>query len=277
VFGCPLDPLFYLRGYERIYSNAVRGYRFYLLGSFRQSFWYFYPLLFTVKSTLATLIGTGAALVLLVIERKRGEPRQRAPVALLLGASLVFLLLTSYKSLPIGARYLAPVYPPLYVCMGWVAARVVARAQVWPLVVLGALLVHHVTSSIRHFPDEMAYFNELVGGSARGIYVSNDASLDAGQNLPRLARYLRSRGNPPIKLRYQGTDTPQRYGIVSSPLSQAEWDGQLQPGLYAISSYHLVYGMLQARQRPAHLDWLREMRPTTIIGHSIYVYDVPSR
>lgn len=277
IFGCPSDPFFYLRGYQRIYSSAISGYRFYLLGAFERSFWYFYPLLFGVKSTLATLAGTATAAVLLIALRKQVALRERAPVVVLLGAALLFLLLTSYKSLPIGARYLTPMYPPIYVCMGWVAARVVAHAQPWPLVVAIGLLLHHVSSSIRLFPDEMAYYNELVGGPAGGIYVSNDASLDAGQNLPRLARYLKRRGNPVVKLRYQGTDVPQRYGIRSAPLTQAEWDGRLEPGLYAISSYALVYGRLEARERPGHLDWLDKLRPRAVIGYSIYVYEVPER
>ena len=273
LFGCPHDPLFYLRGYQRIYSSAIRGYQFYLFGSFRESFWYFYPALFAVKSTLPTLAGTVAAVALLA-SSGRGRVRDFAPVVVLLAAALSFLLLTSCKSLPIGARYLAPMYPPLYVCIGWVASRIVLGGRAWPIALAGLCLLHHVTGTLRIFPDEMAYFNEFVGGPARGIHVSNDASLDAGQNLPRLARYLRRRGNPAIKLRYQGTDDPTRYGLRSSPVSQADWDGPPAPGLYAVSSYALVYGMLEARHRPEHQDWLNTMKPGAIIGHSIYVYDV---
>jgi hypothetical protein len=273
LFGCPRDPLFYLRGYERIYTSAIRGYRFYLFGSFRESFWYFYPALFAVKSTLPTLLGTAAALFL-VTSSHRGSVREFAPVVVLLGAASAFLLLTSCKALPIGARYLAPMYPPLYVCIGWVVTRIVASGRAWPMALAGLCLAHHVGTSVRNFPDEMAYFNELVGGSSRGIHVSNDASLYAGQNLPRLARYLRQRGNPPIKIRYQGTDDPSRYGLRSVPMSQGEWDGRRAPGLYAVSSYALVYGMLEAKHRPEHLDWLTSLTPSAIIGQSIYVYEV---
>jgi hypothetical protein len=237
IFGCPRDLLFYFRGYQRIYSAAISGYRFYLLGEFEQNFWYFYPLLFGVKSTLATLAGVATAGALLITLRKRVALRERAPVVVLLGAALLFLLLTSYKSLPIGARYLTPMYPALYVAIGWVASRVVAAAQPWPLVAAIGFLLHHISSSIRLFPDEMAYYNELVGGPARGIYVSNDASLDAGQHLPRLARYLKRRGNPTIKLRYQGTDVAERYGIrhqlVCARLRQARGTGASTPSRLA--------------------------------------------
>lgn len=273
IFGCPSDPLFYLRGYERIYTSAIRGYRFYLFGSFRESFWYFYPALFAVKSTLPTLVGTAAAFAL-VTSSRRGHVREFAPVVVLLGAAAAFLLLTSCKALPIGARYLAPMYPPLYVCIGWVVMRIISSGHAWSIALAGLFLLHHVTTSVRIFPDEMAYFNELVGGSPGGIHVSNDASLDAGQNLPRLARYLRERGNPPIKIRYQGTDDPTRYGLRSAPLSQEEWDGRRAPGLYAVSSYALVYGMLEAKHRPEHLAWLKTLKPSAVIGHSIYVYEV---
>jgi len=278
LFGCPRDLMFYLRGYSRIYSSAIPNYQFYLLGHFRQSFWYFYPTLFAVKSTLTTLVGTGVAVALLVAKGRRGDARTYFAISLLLVTAFTFLFVTSLKALPIGARYLVPMYPPLYVSIGWAVSRIAPGPhRPWALAIVGLLGLHHVTASLRLFPDEMAYFNELVGGPARGIYVSNDASLDAGQNLPRLAHYLRRRGNPPIKLRYQGTDSPERYGIRSAPISPAEWDGQLQPGLYAVSSYSLVYGMLEARQRPQHLDWLSTLHPKAVIGHAIYVYDVPAR
>jgi len=274
VFDCPLDPLFYLRGFQRIYSSAIPGYQFFLLGSFRESFWYFYPTLFAVKSTIPTLLGTASTLAFLVHLTRHGRGREGAPIVLLMAVAFAFLLITSLSSLPIGARYLAPMYPLLYVCIGWVISRLATHISPGLAVALGLLGLHHVTTSLRMFPDEMAYFNELVGGSTRGIHVSNDASLDAGQNLPRLARYLRQHGNPTIKLRYQGTDSPERHGIRSTPISQEEWDGRLHPGLYAVSSYALVYGMLEAQKRPQHLDWLRFMRPKAIIGHSIYVYEV---
>lgn len=277
AFGCKWDPLFYLRGSLGIYSSAPPGYRFYLLGEFKPSWWYYYLVQWCVKSTIPTLIITAACMALMVIGSVlRGQVALRRsawPLWILLGMSFGFLVLTSWKSLAIGARYLLPMYPPICV-----AAAALVRQRIWRGAWfrggLCVLALWHVTACLKAFPDEMGYFNELVGGSERGIFVANDASLDAGQNLPRLARYLRTIGNPKIKLYYQGTDNPSRYGIDYEPVSRAEWDSASMPGLYAISSYPLAYGQLTAREGAGHRDWLRVLTPRRVIGNSIWIYEI---
>jgi 4-amino-4-deoxy-L-arabinose transferase-like glycosyltransferase len=277
AFGCKWDPLFYLRGTFGIYTSAPPGYRFYLLGEFKPSWWYYYLVQWCVKSTIPTLLVTAACLALMMIGLVlRGQVALRRnawPLLILLGMAFGFLALTSWKSLAIGARYLVPMYPPICV-----AAAALFRQRIWRSgwfkPALWALAMWHVTACLRVFPDEMGYFNELVGGSERGIFIANDASLDAGQNLPRLARYLRARGNPKVKLYYQGTDDPSRYGIVYEPVSRAEWDSASTPGLYAISSYPLAYGQLVARENSNHRDWLRVLTPQRIIGNSIWIYEI---
>lgn len=284
LFGFPSDPAFYFRGMSKLYAGATPGYRFYLLGRFETGWWWFYPFLFVVKSTLPALAFAAlAALTLGALGARAGDPAARRgawPLLLLLAGAFGFLVLTAWKALPIGARYLAPMYPLLAVAAGAVLVEVRARfGAAAPRVEAALFLLAglHVVSTLRSYPDELGYFNELVGGSARGIYVSNDASLDAGQNLPRLARYLRTLGNPPVRLLYQGVDDPQRYGIRTLPVGQGGWDGELAPGLYAISSYPLSYGQLGHRENPARRDWLTTMTPKAIIGNSIWVYEVPPR
>lgn len=278
VFGFAPDPLFYLRGAQRIYSTAPHNYRFYLFGKFKTGWWYYYLVQWLVKSTLPTVLLTLGAVTLVIIglvRRDYANTRKRYwPMLLLVGTAFGFLALTSWKSLAIGARYLLPMYPPLYAAAGVLvqeALRAKHKALAWGP---SLLLAWHGIASLLSFPDQMGYFNELVGGSKRGIFVANDASLDAGQNLPRLARYLRSRGNPVVKLYYQGTDDPSRYGISYQLVTQAEWDSATVPGLYAISSYPLVYGQIAARENPKHRDWLNQRMPVAIIGNSIWIYEI---
>lgn len=278
AYGCSRDPWFYLRGTWGIYSSAPPGYRFYLLGEFKPSWWYYYSIQWLVKSTIPMLvIGFGSLALTISWFARRGHVGSRGviwPTIVLLGAAVGFLVLTSWKSLAIGARYLLPMYPPVCAAAGALLSLEVARKN-WIKAGLWGLAAWHAFSCIRVFPDEMGYFNEFVGGSKRGIFVANDASLDAGQNLPRLARYLRSRGNPQIKLYYQGTDDPSRYGIVSQPVTQAEWDAANLPGLYAISSYPLAYGQLTSREDPKHRNWLSVHAPKQVIGNSIWIYEIP--
>jgi hypothetical protein len=168
-------------------------------------------------------------------------------------------------------------YPPLYVAAGALLSAARGRGFFGAEQGLWLLATWHAVASLCSFPDQMGYFNEAIGGSSRGIFWANDASLDAGQNLPRLARYLAKRGNPPVKLLYQGTDVPERYGINQALFSQQEWDGHPSAGIYAVSSYPLVYGQLAARTNPLHLDWLNKLTPVTVIGNSIWVYEFRER
>lgn len=279
MYGFPLDPGFYLRGSSLIYSSAPRGYQFYLFGEFKSGWWYYYAVQWLVKSTLPSLLAVAALIVSVCIglARRNDVATRRAywPVLLLVGTAISFLWLTSWKSLAIGARYLLPMYPWLCAASGALLHTSILPRRTAVSVAVWGIAAWHALSALSSFPDEMGYFNPLVGGSKRGIFVANDASLDAGQNLPRLARYLQSRGNPPVKLYYQGTDDPARYGIRHQPLTQFEWDTASVPGLYAISSYPLAYGQRTARQDPNHRDWLNRLKPVTVIGNSIWVYELP--
>lgn len=281
AFGFPHELGFYVKGASLLYNTVATNHRFYLHGDFQLSFWHFYLVQWLIKSTLPCLLLTAASLGLAAYGFYRGRgPEGRKtwwPLAVLLGAATGFLVLTSAKSIPIGFRYLLPMYPPLYVAAGALLREIRNRKRRFAERALWALAVWHAMASLAVFPDQMGYFNEAVGGSSRGIFWAVDASLDAGQNLPRLARYLAQRGNPPVKLLYQGTDVPERYGIKTAFFSQAEWDGLPTPGLYAISSMPLAYGQLTARQNPQHLDWLNKLTPATVIGNSIWVYEIRDR
>lgn len=284
--SCPPDPLFYWRGMTGLYPGTPSDYRFYLLGEFRTSFWYFFPLLVLVKSSIPTLLLSACGLVWGVVSFRRADADSRkvsGPLVLLASFGAVFLAMHAAKALPLGARYLAPLDPILAILAGAGVAFAWQCRERWfkparehitfSRCALVVLIGWHVIGSLRTFPDEMAYFNEFVGGPSRGIFVSNDASLDAGQNLPRLARYLRTRGNPQVFLRYHGTDHPARHGIRSLPLSAQQWD-KPTPGLYVIATYPLVYGQLESRERPEHLDWLNRLTPTAKVGFAYYVYDL---
>ncbi|HMA96871.1 MAG TPA: glycosyltransferase family 39 protein [Polyangiaceae bacterium] len=278
AYGCPLDPFFYSRGAALIYSSAPPGYRFYLFGEFRPGWWYYYLVQWLVKSTLPSLLitaGLVAAVCFGLARRNHVSTRRKYwPALLLAGTAFSFLWLTSWKSLDIGARYLVPMVPMVCAASGALFDASVLPRRTMVNFGLWSMAVWHAWTTVRSFPDEMGYFNQLVGGSKRGIFVANDASLDAGQNLPRLARYLQRRGNPVVKLYYQGTDEPSRYGIRYQPVTQFEWDTASVPGLYAISSYPLAYGQLTAREKPNHRDWLNELKPVVVIGNSIWVYEL---
>ena len=106
------------------------------------------------------------------------------------------------------------------------------------------LLLAHAVASCLAYPDYLAYFSPLVGGSSQGYNYLVDSSLDWGMDLPGLRRWLDGQnpgGREPVFLAYFGTDSPDYYGIKCLRLPGFfDWRPrqvyQLTPGIYAISA-----------------------------------------
>jgi len=64
----------------------------------------------------------------------------------------------------------------------------------------------------------LAYFNFIAGGPLGGHRFLADSNLDWGQDLPRLARWMKKKGIDRIQLGYFGADDPDRYGIAHEDL-----------------------------------------------------------
>ncbi|MCX7805258.1 MAG: hypothetical protein N3A38_08725 [Planctomycetota bacterium] len=105
----------------------------------------------------------------------------------------------------------------------------------------------------------MAYFNQFVGGPGNGYKHLVDGSLDIGQDLPGLKKWL-DRNNPPgpgrqpVFLSYFGNGDPRYYGIEARDLPSFSSVKShftiepLVPGIYCISAtmlpgyYAQMYG-----------------------------------
>ncbi len=87
-----------------------------------------------------------------------------------------------------------------------------------------AALAWHVAESVTIRPDYLAYFNQLAGGPSNGYKHLADSSLDWGQDLPALKRWLdreglQRAGASTVYLSYFGTARPEYYGIKAIPLA----------------------------------------------------------
>jgi hypothetical protein len=156
--------------------------------------------------------------------------------------------------LAIGHRHLLPVIPATIILVGAVGGAV--STMVGRMTVV-ALLTWHAAESIRIAPNYLAYFNQLAGGPKEGYRHLVDSSLDWGQDLPALKRWLdqqglQTTGHPPVYLSYFGTALPKHYGIEAEQLPgfPERWSGQepkpLSAGVYCISATMLQAVYLRA-------------------------------
>ncbi len=254
---------------------------------------WFFPYAYLVKTPLAFL-GALLGTLILVLRRWLGATAGAARRALLradlfatapLVVAFVFYSAAALTShLNIGIRHLFPLYPILFIAAGalgsWAAsAGRAARGLV------AVLVVGQAAASLSVAPHYLAFFNTIAGGSSNGYRHLVDSSLDWGQDLPGLARWLHSdaeaRSGTPVYLAYFGTGYPPYYGIhvnfLPSIPRQPGTDtwSPLHGGVYCVSAT-----MLQQVYSPVGRTWTlddeREYQTLRRLEPALYAYAAAS-
>ncbi len=266
VLRLHLLPPMFSAGVGEILLHNKSGHQAYLLGKFSTSgWWYYFPVVVAVKSTLPLLMLVALGGGLWAWGRYRGTAQETIypllAVAVILGVSMA-------ARLNIGVRHILAIYPFLAILgSGLFADRERLPFRPWPVLILATLLaVWHAGESVIAHPDYLAYFNEIARGREERFLL--DSNLDWGQDLARLGQYMRARRIDRVHLGYFGKSHPYRFGIDDAPLRAAG----PQPGWTAISVNHLM-GLDVA---PAHFQWLRERKPVGRVGKSIWIYYLPA-
>ncbi len=263
-----LLPEAWLYGLSFVLSYAkARGA--FLNGEYSLTGWVrFFPYTFLVKSTLPCLILLGAALARAAGSARQRLQRQHADTAAmgsrwwdftpLLALFVVYTATSLTSHLNIGHRHILPIYPAVYIAIGSLGAWLDFRRPARLAFVL-LLLAWQAGASFWIRPHYLAYFNELVGGPKNGWQHLVDSSLDWGQDLPTLKRWLDAHGRgETVYLSYFGTGDPVYEGIRARPLPSLPIVGppqprvRLGPGIYAVSAT-----MLQQVYSPLRGDWTR--------------------
>jgi len=279
-----LLPEAYVHGFAYV-LHAAENRGAFLAGHYSQTgWWWFFPYAFLVKTPVAELAALGlAGLVAL----RRGLDVARgglAPLeaglrrfAPLLALLAVFGLVSVTSNLNIGHRHLLPIYPPLFILAGVLVRPAATRA--WKGVALVVLLAAAVDSA-RIRPNYLAHFNLTVGGSDEGWRHLVDSSLDWGQDLPGLKRWLDANRRPGEKvyLSYFGMGDARYEGIAAEPLApyyqhyRKRYYRELEPGLFCLSAtmlqdpYSPWAGEWGVRHETAYRMFLRAMREQLAAG-----------
>jgi len=234
----------------------------------------FFPKAFFYKTPIPLLLAIAAGAALTVLKwRSLASPRlsritghlyRVTPLLVLFVLYWVFSLTTN---LNIGHRHILPTYPVLFIfvgVLGYAISRAFAHRQGGGLALAGVtlgLLAWFAAESWRIRPHYLAYFSPIAGGPANGYRHLVDSSLDWGQDLPTLQRWLDSHRKPgePLYLSYFGTSKPAHYrlGAVLMPtindFKQPRPWYWTEPGLYAVSAT-----MLQQVYSPIRGPWTAE-------------------
>jgi hypothetical protein len=224
-----------------------------------RGWWWFFPYCVAVKTPLSffAILALAAAAAVVGWWKGAGGPAARA-VARAAGESFyrtapLWVLMAVYGAAAlashfnIGHRHILPIYPPLFILAGSAVSlfrRGRKAAWAW---VLGLLLAAYAAEGLWTWPNYLAYFNQLAGGPRNGYRHLVESSLDWGQDLPGLKRWLDRHGlsdqdATPVYLSYFGTADFPSYGLNVRYLTCFPLDRQrlvapyLSPGVYCISA-----------------------------------------
>lgn len=252
-------PEAFLYGFNHVFVYSQQRAAF-LDGAYSIHGWLqFFPLAFLYKTPLALLLALVASLAIGLAHLRGNRPRWLAflrRAAPLLVLFLVYGVSSLATHLNIGQRHILPLYPVLFIATGALGWRLRTAPRIVG-VTLALLFAGQFVGVARVHPHELAFFNSLAGGPARGYEHLVDSSLDWGQDLPGLQRWLAAHAHAePVFLAYFGSDEPDHYGIAATRLpfvngyhATPVWY-EPTAGLYAVSAT-----MLQAVYLPGRGDW----------------------
>jgi hypothetical protein len=240
--------------------------------------WFYFPSVFIIKSTLAFLVFC----CLVPVSAALWGKRFRRETIFLVIPPAIYLVVAMSAGINYGVRHLLPVYPFLIVLVSF-AAWALAEKRRELAVLVAVLVVCHVASSIRAFPNYIPYANELWGGPAKTHEILADSNVDWGQGLTAMKQYI---GQHQIKncwFAYFGSliVDVSYYGIPCKVLPTAFADLIHSPmpivppqveGPVFISATEISRMYWRA-------DWvnpyvaLQQMPPSALIADSILMYD----
>ncbi len=203
---------------------------------------------------------------------------------------VIYWVTTVNSSLNIGVRHLLPIYPFAILLVSGQIAKMVKRAKEnfnfkskALIFTVFFLLSWYVVENIKVYPLYLTYFNQVAGGPSGGYRYVTDSNLDWGQDLIRFSDWVKKNNIPKIELDYFGW-ADQSYYLGSrfewlwskKYLNAEDFKAKNKSdGWLAVSVTYLQEseGPQEYPQYPNYL-WLKSYQPVTIIGHSIFVYNI---
>ena len=267
-----LLPAGYVTALEAHVVKVVVGNEGYLLGRLGTSGWpHYYVVALLAKSTPGFLLLAALGLAR-ALQALGATARLLAHFWL---PAAAFLVSASLSKVQVGERYVLPVHVYL-VLLAAGALRFLLERAGGPAVLAVALGLHAGSGLLAARHGYLAYFSPLVGGLDSAHLVLADSNLDWGQDLPRLAAWMRRHGVARVGLSYFGADLPSRYGIDCELLPGL---GQPPPrvedlrGVVAVSPTRLV-GLFQSPAERAFHAALRRREPDDRAG-ALLIYRFP--
>jgi len=209
---------------------------------------------------------------------------------------LMFMMVGVLGNLNIGLRHILGLWPFMIMLCGWGFSKIcmikfsngalmredkgsdacfISNKFKYLRIIFGAILVlWYIAVQINIWPYYLSYYNEMVGGYKNGYKYSVDSNTDWGQDLKRLAKFVKDNNIEKIKVDYFGGSQPEYYMGQNQELWRSSF-GETT-GWLAVSATYYQNSKYYARVNgEKDYSWLEKYKPVAIIGGSILVYNIP--
>ncbi|HEY8600308.1 MAG TPA: NBR1-Ig-like domain-containing protein, partial [Thermomicrobiales bacterium] len=276
----------YQLGTYTVLTHNADGHPAGLLGEFSsQGWWYYFLVAFALKTALPVLLLTLAGLGWAAWRVVRARDWR---FLLLLGPLLIFAASTMSSHINIGVRHFLPVFPFCFLLGGALLDRLLGEVRqsvrgrrvtpsagflIGPALVV-ILLGWLVVESVRAYPDDLTYMNQLASGEPHWYYLS-DSNVEWGQDVGALAAYLRQQGETTVREAIATPETLSYLGITPLDLFAPE-TASAPPTRYIAIGASFLNGSVVDMTRPGTSQDIfaayRHRTPEKIFGGSIYLY-----
>lgn len=253
-------------------------YSSFLLGrTYPHGVWFYFPITFTIKSSLTFLILFAIMIGAIVA----GKYRPWREILFLTVPPVFYFLIAMGSGMNIGVRHILPVYIFFSVLIAGMMASLIRRHRAWAYIVV-ALLAFQAVSVARTYPAYLAYANEAWGGPANVHNLLSDSNADWAQQLKDVKTYLDQRGVKDCWFIYfaEGVVDYSYYGIPCKPLPTADslWIGEPANAPPAVDGPVLISaGDLSGFEFGAGplnpYEQFKALKPTAVIDYGVFVYD----
>jgi len=270
-------PESYLYGLVDVRLTAIY-YTSYVLGKvYAHGVWFYFPIAFLIKSTVGFLMLLVLSLGAIVARRfKRGRE-----IVFLIVPTAFYLIVALTVGMNIGVRHILVVYLFLSVLMGGAAWALINQSRKWIYVIALCLLLHGL-SSLRTFPNYIAYANEFWGGPSKTYKYLTDSNSDWGQQLKSIKQYIDQHGIKDCWFVYfaAGVAEPEYYGIPCKPMPTVttlwlKYQMEVPPSIRG-PVFVSASNLSSVEFGPGSLDpygQFKDLKPSAVIDHGVFVFD----
>jgi len=268
----------YLRGLVLFALSAGSRPTFILGHAYPHGVWFYFPLLFLLKSQLAflLLLVLAAGTALLVKRRLPAQspiPSGMEPYWRSIWISLVvFLVACMLNRLDISIRHFSIALALIVLLLAPLPRAVellrdsspqTARVGSWLTV---ALALASIVTATRAYPNYFPYLNSLSMGRP-GYHLVNDSNLDWNDALPQVEIFARQHVLKQILLDQYGWSEPERY-VPQAVLWDCQRPAAADGGQWAAVSANYI-------EESANCIWLLQYPHQVLAGGSMYAVQLP--